>query len=87
MAFLAAHISDAAWAELSRASVANAPAKHADLMFGLLEQVGTPDEVARIVADLLVPAEPLLPDLRLPWQATLAAVMAVAQTSSQPVRL
>jgi hypothetical protein len=83
--FLVAHISDAAWAETSSAIVAGAPTEHAHLMFGLLDQVGTPDVVARIVADLPGPARALLPDLRLAGQATLAAI-APAQAESHLVR-
>ena len=85
MPFLVAHVSDAAWAKVSRAIVAGAPTEHAHLMFGLLDQVGTSDEVARIVADLPAPARALLPDLRLAGQATLAAI-APAHTASHLVR-
>jgi hypothetical protein len=83
MPFLVAHVSDAA--KVSRAIVAGAPTEHAHLMFGLLDQVGPPDEVARIVADLPAPARALLPDLRLAGQATLAAI-APAHTASHLVR-
>jgi hypothetical protein len=37
MPFLVAHVSDAAWAKVSRAIVAGAPTEHAHLMFGLLD--------------------------------------------------
>jgi hypothetical protein len=74
MPFLVAHISDPAWADLSRTIVANAPTEHAHLMFGLLNEVGTRDEVARIVAELPAPARALLPDLRSAGLATLAAI-------------
>jgi hemerythrin-like domain-containing protein len=87
MPFLVAHICDDAWAGLSRVIIATAPIEHAHLMFGLLDQVGTPEAVARIVANLPAPARVLLPDLRLAGHATLAAIApAGPQSSRHPAR-
>jgi hemerythrin-like domain-containing protein len=74
--FLVAHISDAAWAKLSRAIVASAPTEHCHLLVGLLDQVGTPDEVVRVFAELPGPARALLPNWRMAGQRTLAAIEA-----------
>jgi hemerythrin-like domain-containing protein len=73
---LAAHISDQAWSEFSRAVIASAPPVGAHLNLGFFEQVGTPAELAVVTANLPHAALPLVPALREQARATLNSLRA-----------
>ncbi|MFE2972809.1 hemerythrin domain-containing protein [Streptomyces sp. NPDC059340] len=73
---LAAHMSDEAWTEFSRAVIASAPPVGAHLNLGFFEQVGTPAELAVVTANLPQALLPLVPAMREQAKATLNSLHA-----------
>jgi hemerythrin-like domain-containing protein len=68
------HISPAQWAEFSREVVATSPQESAHLIVGFLDQVGTPEEVALVLAGLPEPAQQFVPMMREQARADLAVL-------------
>ncbi|QFZ72038.1 hemerythrin domain-containing protein [Streptomyces fagopyri] len=58
------HLSAAQWREFAREVIATTPPVAGHLMIGFLDEVGTPDEVALVLAGLPEPVLPLLPAMR-----------------------
>lgn len=71
---LTANVSPEAWNNFSAHVVATSPQEGAHLMFGLMDQVGTPEEIALVVAHLPEPAKEFIPMLRKQAHATLGAL-------------
>ncbi|MGH3159095.1 MAG: hypothetical protein ACRDNF_21340 [Streptosporangiaceae bacterium] len=67
-------LTDAQWAQFSRAAMENAPAAGAHLQIGLMEEVGDPQDVAAVLAGLPAPAAQALPGLREQARVTLGAL-------------
>lgn len=59
------HVSAAAWEDFSQRVIATTPPVAGHLMVGFLDEVGTPEEVALVLAGLPEPVRPLLPAMRL----------------------
>jgi catechol 2,3-dioxygenase-like lactoylglutathione lyase family enzyme/hemerythrin-like domain-containing protein len=68
---LRTHITDEAWDDFARQVVATAPPEGTHFMIGLLDHVGTPDEVALVLLALPAEAKKLLPALRQQARASL----------------
>jgi hemerythrin-like domain-containing protein len=73
---LAAHMSDEAWAQFSRAVIASAPPVGGHLNLGFFEQVGSPAELAVITANLPEAVLHLVPAMREQARATLSSLQA-----------
>ncbi|MFD3308241.1 hemerythrin domain-containing protein [Streptomyces sp. NPDC058694] len=73
---LAAHMSDRAWAEFSRAVIASAPSVGAHLNIGFFELVGTPAELAVVTANLPQAALQFVPAMREQARTTLDSLQA-----------
>ena len=73
---LAAHLSDEAWAQFSRAVIASAPPTGAHLNIGFFEQVGSPAELEVVTANLPPAALDLVPAMREQARATLSGLRA-----------
>ena len=73
---LAAHLSDEAWAQFSRAVIASAPPTGAHLNIGFFEQVGSPVELEVVTANLPPAALDLVPAMREQARATLSSLRA-----------
>ena len=69
-------LSSEQWAQFSRATIESAPATGAHLQIGLIEEVGTPEQVAAVFAGLPAPAAQALPMLRDRAKATLTVLRA-----------
>lgn len=67
-------LSSEQWAQFSRVTIESAPATGAHLQIGLIEEVGTPEQVAAVLAALPAPAAQALPFLRKQAQTTLTAL-------------
>ncbi|MFI7635462.1 hemerythrin domain-containing protein [Nonomuraea sp. NPDC049400] len=68
------HISPDEWTAFSRAVVATSPTEAAHLIVGFLDQVGTPEEVALVLAGLPEPAQQFVPAMRDQAHAALAVL-------------
>jgi hemerythrin-like domain-containing protein len=75
-------LTDAQWAQFSRAAMESAPAAGAHLQIGLMEEVGDPHDVATVLAGLPAPAAQALPFLREQARATLGALRSGARAAS-----
>lgn len=73
---LAAHMPDDDWAQFSRAVISSAPPVAPYLNIGFLEQVGTPEELAVVGANLPPEAVELLPAMREQARAVLDSLRA-----------
>jgi hemerythrin-like domain-containing protein len=71
---LTAHVTPEAWDGFSQQVVATSPQDGAHLMFGFLDQAGTPDEVALVLRHLPEPARDVIPMLRKQAETTLGAL-------------
>lgn len=58
------HMPDEEWTAFSKEVVASAPPAGGHLMIGFLDEVGTPDEVAAVLANLPEPVQPMVEDMR-----------------------
>ncbi|WP_245687363.1 hemerythrin domain-containing protein [Streptacidiphilus griseoplanus] len=58
------HVSPAEWEDFSQRVIGTTPPVAGHLMVGFLDEVGTPEEVALVLAGLPEPAHPLLPAMR-----------------------
>ncbi|MDT0467089.1 MULTISPECIES: hemerythrin domain-containing protein [Streptomyces] len=58
------HVSPAEWADFSQRVIATTPPVAGHLMFGFLDEVGSPAEVELVLAGLPEPVRPLLPAMR-----------------------
>ncbi|MFG6193427.1 hemerythrin domain-containing protein [Nonomuraea sp. JJY05] len=68
------HVSPDEWAAFSRATVATSPTEAAHLIVGFLDEVGTPEEVALVLAGLPEPAQQFVPAMREQARASLAVL-------------
>jgi iron-sulfur cluster repair protein YtfE (RIC family) len=75
-------LTNAQWAQFSRAAMESAPAAGAHLQIGLMEEVGDPDDVATVLAGLPAPAAQALPVLREQARVTLSALRSGAGAAS-----
>jgi iron-sulfur cluster repair protein YtfE (RIC family) len=75
-------LTDAQWADFSRAAMESFPLAVAYLQIGLMEEVGDPAEVARVLAGLPAPAAQALPAMRERARATLGALRSGSGTAS-----
>jgi hemerythrin-like domain-containing protein len=75
-------LTDAQWAQFSRAAMESAPSAGAHLQIGLMEEVGDPCDVATVLAGLPAPAAQALPVLRERARATLGALRSGAGVAS-----
>jgi iron-sulfur cluster repair protein YtfE (RIC family) len=75
-------LTDAQWAQFSRAATESAPSAGAHLQIGLMEEVGDPGDVATVLAGLPAPAAQALPVLRERARATLGALRSGAGAAS-----
>jgi hemerythrin-like domain-containing protein len=71
---LAAHMTDEAWAEFSRAVIASAPPAGAHLNIGFFEEVGTPAELEVVAGNLPRAVLPLVPAMREQARTTLSSL-------------
>ncbi|MGW3351284.1 hemerythrin domain-containing protein [Nonomuraea rubra] len=78
---LRAHVSPEEWTAFSREVVATSPAEAAHLTVGFLDQVGTPEEVALVLAGLPEPARQFVPAMRAQAHAALAVLEGTADTA------
>ncbi|WP_431963803.1 hemerythrin domain-containing protein [Actinacidiphila sp. bgisy160] len=58
------HVTPEYWADFSQRVIATTPPVAGHLMIGFLDEVGTPEEVALMLAALPEPVQPLVPALR-----------------------
>ncbi|MFF7212979.1 hemerythrin domain-containing protein [Streptomyces sp. NPDC008238] len=58
------HVTPEYWADFSQRVIATTPPVAGHLMIGLLDEVGTPEEVGLMLAALPEPVRPLLPAMR-----------------------
>ena len=75
-------LTEAQWAQFSRAAMESAPATGAHLQIGLIFEVGDADQVAAVLAALPAPAAAALPALRDQARSTLSALRAGQQVAS-----
>jgi hypothetical protein len=78
---LAVHMPAHEWGEFSRAVIASAPPVAPHLNIGFFEEVGTPDELAVIAANLPQGAVELLPAMREQARATLDSLRTTGEKS------
>ncbi|MFD5748061.1 hemerythrin domain-containing protein [Streptomyces sp. NPDC127033] len=73
---LETHMSDEAWADFSRGVIASAPPVGTHLNIGFFEQVGTPEELKVVMANMPEGALPFIPAMREQALATLDSLQA-----------
>ncbi|MEV0998717.1 hemerythrin domain-containing protein [Nonomuraea sp. NPDC050202] len=78
---LRTHVSPEAWTAFSREVVATSPTEAAHLIVGFLDQVGTQEEVALVLAGLPEPARQFVPVKREQAHAALAVLEGTANTA------
>lgn len=71
------HVTPEYWADFSQRVIATTPPVAGHLMIGFLDEVGTSDEVALMLAGLPAPVQPLLPAMRLQAAADLQSLRAL----------
>lgn len=77
---LTEHVSPESWTAFSEQVIATSPTEAAHLTIGFFDEVGTPEEVAQILAGLPEPAQQFVPMMREQARAALAVLSGTARS-------
>jgi hemerythrin-like domain-containing protein len=78
------HMPDDEWTAFSQQVIASAPPTGGHLMIGLLDEAGTPDQVAAVLANLPEPVKPIVEPMRQQARATLDNLRATVTSAAKP---